>query len=176
MEILRHHRSERHLRRDQGWRYDHLKSIDPISGKVQHRVRGRNGKILSKIELTKELPNFIHTELVDIGELFPFYEDFIKGTTTTLVTPESQSRTQLCLVGDSIQTHGDLMVLRNSWSRVGSFTNHQATFCDFDWEGNDLQKYSFAFHPSQWSNFDISSLSFPGNLPTLLHLRDARCC
>ena len=75
-EILRHHRTEKHLRRDQGWRYEHLHSIDPISGKVQHRERGRNGKVLSLIELVKELPKFIHAELVHKGERFPSYEDF----------------------------------------------------------------------------------------------------
>ena len=52
-----HHRSERHLRRDQLWRYEHLRSVDPVTGKVQHRVRGRNGKLLTKIELAKELRN-----------------------------------------------------------------------------------------------------------------------
>ena len=132
-EILRHHRTERHLRRDQRWRYEHLRSTDPVSGKVQHRVRGGNGKLLSKVELAKELTKFIHVELVDIGERFPFYEDFIKGSTTALVTPEARVKTQLCLVGDFIKTQGDMMVLRNLWSRVGSFTNHQATFNDFDW-------------------------------------------
>ena len=49
LEILRHHRTEKHLRRDQRWRYEHLRSVQPVTGKVQHRVRGRNGKILSKI-------------------------------------------------------------------------------------------------------------------------------
>ena len=137
-EILRHHRSERHLRRDQRWRYEHLKSTDPVSGRIQHRVRGRNGKLLTKIELAKELPKFIHAELVDVGERFPFYEDFIKGTTTVVVTPESRSRTQLCLIGDFIHTHGNLSVLRNLWARVGSYTNHQAAFCDFDWSEERL--------------------------------------
>ena len=102
VEILRQHRSERHLRRDQRWRYEYFKTVDPASGKVQHRVSGRNGKILTKIELTKELPKLIQAELSDIGERFHFNEDFIKGTTTALVTPESRSRTQLCLVVDFI--------------------------------------------------------------------------
>ena len=132
-EILRHHRSERHLRRDQWWRYEHLKSTDPVSGKTQHRVRGRNGKILTKMELAKELPKIFVMELVDVGERFPFYEVFIKGTTTAVVTPESRTRTQLCMIGDFIHTHGDLSVLRNLWARVGSYTNHQAAFCDFNW-------------------------------------------
>ena len=131
-EILRHHRTDRHLRRDQRWRYEHLRSVDPVSGKVQHRVRGANGKILTKIELANQLPKFIKAELVDIGERFPFYEDFIRGTTTALVTQEARVKTQLCLVGDFIKTLGDLSVLRNMWARMGAFTNHQATVCDFD--------------------------------------------
>ena len=93
--ILRHHRNEKHLRRDQRWRYEHLRSVQPVTGKVQHRVRGRNGKIITKIELAKELPKFIDAELVDIGERFPFYDDFVKGTSTTLVTPESRAKTQI---------------------------------------------------------------------------------
>ena len=88
-EILRLHRSEKHLRKDQRWGYEHLKSVDPVSGKVQHQVCGRNGNVLTKIELAKELPKFIHGDLVDIGERFAFYHDFIKGSTTALVTPES---------------------------------------------------------------------------------------
>ena len=42
-DILRHHRSEKHQRRDQGWRHEHLRSVDPVTGKIQHRVKGRNG-------------------------------------------------------------------------------------------------------------------------------------
>ena len=76
MEILRHHRSKNHLRRDQRWHNVHLKTVDPVSGKVQHRVRGCNEEILSKIELAKELPKFVRTELIDVGERFPFNEDF----------------------------------------------------------------------------------------------------
>ena len=131
-EILRHHRTDRHLRRDQRWQYEHLRSTDPVSGKVQHRVRGANGKILTKIELANQLPRFINVELVDIGERFPFNEDFKRGTTTALVTQEARVKTQLCLVGDFIKTIGDKSVLRNLWSRMGAYTNHQAPVCDFD--------------------------------------------
>ena len=133
VEILRHHRTEKHLRRDQRWRYEHLKSTDPVTLKTQHRVRGRNGKILSKIELAKELPKFIHVDLVDIGERFPFYEDFIRGRTTPLVTPESRARTQLSMVADFIQSYGDITVLRSMWAKISSVTDHQASLCDFDW-------------------------------------------
>ena len=133
LEILRHHKTERHLRRDQRWRYEHLKSVHPVSGKVQHRVRGRNGKILSEIELAKEMRHFMHVELVDIGERFPFYDDFIKGTSTTLVTPESRAKTQIHLIGDFVQQLGDIGMLRKLWSQIGSLTNYQISYCDFDW-------------------------------------------
>ena len=133
LEILRHHRTEKHLRRDQKWRYEHLKSVHPVTGKVQHRVRGRNGKVLSKIELAKELPKFIHAELVDIGERFPFYDDFVKSTSATLVTQESRAKTQIHLIADFVQHQGDLGMLRKLWSQVGSLTNYQTSYCDFDW-------------------------------------------
>ena len=133
LEILRHHRTEKHLRRDHRWRYEHLKSVHPVTGKVQHRVRGRNGKILTKIELAKELPKFRNAELVDIGERFPFYDDFVKGTSSTLVTPESRAKTQIHLIVDFVQHQGNLGVLRKLWSQVGSLTNYQSSYCDFDW-------------------------------------------
>ena len=120
VEILRHHRTEKHLRRDQRWRYEHLKTVDPVTGKVQHRVRGKNGKILSKKDLADELPRFIHTELVDVGERNPFYEDYLQGHTSAPITPQSRLRTQICLLGDFIQSSGDLALLRKLWARVGS--------------------------------------------------------
>ena len=101
VEILRHHRTEKHLRRDQRWRYEHLRSIELINGKGQYRVRGRVSEILSKNKLAEEIPKFIHTELFDIRERFPFYEDFLEGHTTAVVTPESRARTELCITGDS---------------------------------------------------------------------------
>ena len=131
-EILRHLRTERHLRRDQRWHYEHLRSTYPVSGKDQHRVRNGNVKVLSKTELAKELPKYIHVELLDIVERFLFYEDFINGTTTALLTQEARAETQLCLVGAFVKSQGDLSVLRSLWSRMGAFTNHQATVSDFD--------------------------------------------
>ena len=75
----------------------------------------------------------MHVELVDIGERFPFYDDFIKGTSTTLVTPESRAKTQIHLIGDFVQQLGDIGVLRKLWSQIGSLTNYQISYCDFDW-------------------------------------------
>ena len=138
VEILRHHRTEKHLRRDQRWRYEHLKTVDLVSGKVQHRVRGRNGKILSKKELADELPKFIHIELVDAGERNPFYEDYLQGHTTAPISPQSRLRTQICLLGDFVQSSGDLGLLRKLWARVGSYTEFRTAFQDFIWNEDHI--------------------------------------
>ena len=121
------------MRKDQRWRYEYLKSVDPVTKKVQHRVRGRDVRILNRLELAKELPHFIHAELVGIGQRFLFYDDFIKGRTDPLVTPDSRARTQLCVTADFFQSHGDLLLLRNLWARVSSYIDFQAALCDFDW-------------------------------------------
>ena len=85
------------------------------------------------MELAKELPKFKNSELIDIGKRFPLYNDFVKGTSTTLVTPESRAKTQIHLIGDFVQHQGDLAVFRRLWAQVGSLTNHQSSYCDFDW-------------------------------------------
>ena len=42
-EILRHYKTEGHLRRDQKWRFVHLQEIDSTTGVVTHQVRGKDG-------------------------------------------------------------------------------------------------------------------------------------
>ena len=78
--ILRHHATERHLRKDQRWRYELLSIEDPITKAVKHGVRGRDGMLLTPYELELEIPNFMEGELVDTGEKLPFYEDYMQGT------------------------------------------------------------------------------------------------
>ena len=41
-ENLRHYKTQGHLRRDQKWRYEHLREIDATTGKVTHQVRGKD--------------------------------------------------------------------------------------------------------------------------------------
>ena len=177
LQILRHQRMEKHLRRDQRWRYEHLRSVDPVSGTIQHRVRGRNGKIMSKIELAKELTKFIHSELVDIGERFPFYDDFIRGRSAPLLTPESRARTQLCLIGEYIPSHGDLSVLRNMWAKISSFTDYQAALCDFDWGEERVTVSTFPKHLSVDNlNPVLSGVYISGDIPTFRQLCPARHC
>ena len=61
-EILRHHSTEKHLRKDQRWRYEYLYTVDPITKTKIHQVRGKDGKILTPYQLEIELPHFRHAE------------------------------------------------------------------------------------------------------------------
>ena len=57
-EILRHHSTERHLRKDQRWRYEHLAVEDPQTKVVHHQVRDGKGQLLSPNDLQKEYQYF----------------------------------------------------------------------------------------------------------------------
>ena len=43
--------TERHLRKDQRWRFENLSIEDPVTKMVKHHVRGRDGKLLTPYEL-----------------------------------------------------------------------------------------------------------------------------
>ena len=137
-EILRHHATERHLRKDQRWRYEHLSTEDPVTKMVKHHVRGKDGKLLTPYELQLELPKFKDVPLVDIGEKLPFYEDYMRGTDYMTSSSENRARVQVSILGHYLRTHGDISALRNLWSDVGVVVNHQALFTDFDWSRERL--------------------------------------
>ena len=83
-EILRHHSTEKHLRKDQRWRYEHLYKIDPYTKARIPQVRGRDGKLLTPFQLALELPKFQDVELVDIGKSAPFMMNTWPEPTTCL--------------------------------------------------------------------------------------------
>ena len=115
-EILRHYATERHLRKDQRWRYEYLLIEDPITKKLRHQVRGKDGKILSHYQLQLELPLFINAELVDVGEKLPFYEEAMSGADHMASSPQNGARIQIsishCLVTFlSSEPFGNTLVL-----------------------------------------------------------------
>ena len=137
-EILRHHQSERHLRKDQRWTYEHLSVEDPVTGTVRHHVRGRDGKLLTPYQLEQELKHFIDEPLVDIGEKLPFYEDYIRGTDYMASSSDSRAKIQISVLGNYLRSFGDISTLRNFWRDVGVIVNHQSLFTDFDWSKERL--------------------------------------
>ena len=132
-EILRHHSSEKHLRKDQRWRYEYLYRIDPVTKTKIHQVRGKDGKLLSPYELEFELPHFISAPLVEIGQKLPLYDEYMAGTDYMSSSSDNRARIQLSVLAKFLPTHGDLDVLKAFWSDVGVIVNHQSLFTDFNW-------------------------------------------
>ena len=132
-EILRHYSTDKHLRKDQRWRYEHLSTIDPLTKAVQHQVRGRDGKILTPYQLEQELKHFIDAELVDIGEKLPFYHEFMAGAQHMASSSDNRARVQISILGHYLPTFGDIRALRGLWKDIGVVVNHQALFKDFNW-------------------------------------------
>ena len=149
-EVKRHYASREHFRKDQKWRYTHRSQTDLISGTVTHFVRNKKGGLLGKLELEMELPKFVKENLVEIGEKLPFYEDF-KASRESVTPGTSRPYTQLCLVGDFLKSSGDFSLLRGMWNNVGTFTNHQSLFADFDWSDEKLTVSAFCL-----SCFEVS--------------------
>ena len=137
-EILRHHATDRHLRKDQRWRYEYLSTEDPITKKVKHHVKGRDGKLLTPYELQLELPNFIDAPLVDIGEKLPFYDEYIQGTDYMASSSDNKVRIQVSILGNYLKSYGDISTLRNFWRDIGVVVKHQSLFTDFDWSKERL--------------------------------------
>ena len=98
-EILRHYATDRHLRKDQRWRYEYLTIEDPLTKRPRYQVRGRDGKILTYYQLQLELPHFIDCELVDIGDKLPFYEENMAGSNYMSSSSQNLAKIQISILG-----------------------------------------------------------------------------
>ena len=142
---LRHHASEKHLRKDQRRRYEYLYNIDPYTKTRTPQVRGRDGELLTPYQLALELLKFQNVELVDIGEKLPFYDEYMSGADHMSSLSENRARIQISVLGRFPSTYGDIDVLRNFWRDIGVVVNHQALFTDFIWTKERLTVSDF-FH------------------------------
>ena len=104
-EILRHHATERHLRRDQRWRYEHLSVEDPVTKTFRHYVRDKNGKLLTPYELELEYPKFKDAALVDMvtgAKLTPqMVPQFLTGRP---MQSRNKNSHQQCVNDDTLDT------------------------------------------------------------------------
>ena len=148
-EILRPYKSEGHLRRDQKWRFVHLQETDSTTGVVTHQVRREDGYVLTPLELEREKPHFIDVPLVDAGDHFPFYEEYLASLGGITNPDDLRLTTLISLIGSFVPHRGNLALLQSLWTRVGSFTNHRALFTSFDWSSASL---TVSYFPS-WSSF-----------------------
>ena len=134
-EIFRHYKTEGHLRKDQKWRYIHLQETDEDTGVTTHQVRGKDGYVLTPIELEREKPKqlFIDVPLVETGDLFPFFEDYMASIGGITNPDDLRTSTLISIIGTFTPRDGNISSLQNLWTEVGVFTNHRALFSSFDW-------------------------------------------
>ena len=170
-EIVRHYQTESHLRKDQNWRYTHLKKVDAITGITTHQVRGKNGAILTPLELEKEKPFFENAPLVDLGGEFPFYEEYLARMEGRRTTSDSRDATQIVLIGTMVPVSGDLALLQTLWTQIGIHMDHQEAFLPLDWGSAKLTVSCFHVLRCRERPFPKIIFSFRlGDFPSYLHL------
>ena len=125
--------------------YEYLFVTDTITGIVKHRVRGKDGKLLTLYQLERELPKFFDAVLVDIGDRMPFYEDYMAGQRDVTTTPDNRVRVQICVLGFFLPVFGDISVFRGLWSNLGSVMGHEASFLGFNCRKERLSVSTFDF-------------------------------
>ena len=111
-EILRHHSSEKHLRKDKRWRYEYRCRIDLVTNVRIPKVRGKDGKLFSSFQAL-QLPKFKDAEVVDISEKLPFYDELMSGADHRSSFSEDRARVQRSVLGRFLLHYGDIDVLRN---------------------------------------------------------------
>ena len=136
-EIVRHFQCESHFRKDQRWRYEHLRKKDKVTGRIVHE-RGKKGQLLTPLELEKEKPFFMQVPLVETGSSNPFYEDHMAGLGSIAGQEEIRLCVQISMVALFAPRCGDLNVLESLWSQIGTVTNHQSLFSPYDWGSSKL--------------------------------------
>ena len=140
--ILRLHSPERHLRKDNRWRYEHLAVEDPLIKTIHHQVRDGKGQMLAPKYLRREYEYFKRAALVDIREKLPYYHEAMAGKSHMTSSSENKVRVQISILGRFLPSVDDLGLLRGLWKDVGVVVNHQALFSDFNW-GKEKLAVSF---------------------------------
>ena len=142
-ESLRLHSTERHLCKNQRWRYERLAVEDPLTKAIHHQVRDRKGQVVSSNDLQKEYQHLKDAKLVDIGEKLPYYHEAMSGNTQMTSSSENRVGVQISILRHFLPSVDDLGLLRGLRKHVGVIVNHQALFSDFNWGKERLSVSSF---------------------------------
>ena len=124
-EIMRHYRIEGHLVKDQKWRYVHLQETDEVTGNATHQVRGKDGWVLTPVELEKEKPLFIDVPVIEAGDRIPFSEDYMASIGGITNPDDLRTNTLISLIGTFVPKDGNFSLLQSLWTKVGQI--HQSS-------------------------------------------------
>ena len=129
LEVLRHHKTEKHLRRDQRWRYEHLKTINPVSGKVEYEVKY---EVRDKYGRIRDPYQFIDAPLVELGPKFPFNDEIANKDAEPVVDVEHDTHSQLTLIATFLVRFGDFSSLQHLSTRIGLSAERQDQLTTID--------------------------------------------
>ena len=110
-EIVPHFQCDSHFRKDQCWRFEHLKKKDRVIGREVYEVRGKNGQVLTPLELEKEKNIFLKAPLVETGCGYPFNDDYMAGLGSVAGQEEIRQCVLISMVALFAPRCGDLHVV-----------------------------------------------------------------
>ena len=110
-----------------------MQETDEVTGIVTHYVRGKDVYVLTPVELEKEKFFFMDVPLVEAGDQFPFNEDYMANIGGITNPDDLRTIALISLIGTFVPKDGNFSLLQSVWTKVGQFTNHQASFSSFDW-------------------------------------------
>ena len=132
-----------------------MKKKDRVTGREIHEVRGKNGQILTPLELEEEKPIFMKAPSVETGCSYPFYDDYTAGLGSVAGQEEIRSCVQISRVALFAPRCGDLHVLESLWSQIGTVTvtNYQTvSSLRLRFQYTDCKYHQFLALRSNWSN------------------------
>ena len=121
------------FRKDQRWRFEHLKKKDEVTGRIVHEVRGKKCQLLTPLDFEREKPFFMQAPLVETGCSYPFYEDHMAGLGSIAGQEEIRLCVQISMVALFAPRCRDLPILESLWSQIGTVSNHKCLFSPYDW-------------------------------------------
>ena len=85
---------------------------DERTGVVTPQVRGEDGNVLTPIELESEKPLFLKVSLVDTGDRFPFYDDYMASIRRSTNPDDLRTSTLISLIGVFVLRDGNISLLK----------------------------------------------------------------
>ena len=172
-EIIRHSQGESHLRKDHRWRFKHLSVTDKKNWNYQTSSPRKGRSCTHSPGVRKEKPLFTNAPLVDVGEKFPFCDNYIANSGNQQTTEDKRASAQTALIGSFVPHEGNIHLLQTLWSRVGEYMNHRDQFSPFDWRSATLTVSVLLCIPIRVIVFHVLICLFTfglGHLPTHLHV------
>ena len=104
-----------------------------MTGLIRLEVRGKDGQVLTPLEMEREKRLFESVPLVEICDKHSFYDDYKAGVNSSTDPDVVRLCAQISLIGRLFPRCGDAFLLQPLWNQVEVAANHQGLFLFFAW-------------------------------------------